>query len=380
MSSGSKCLADQCSSPGTMTFTTGMPTSDLVRSTAMTCSRPADCSRCDMKPMSSRMSSASIRRDSVESLQRTVGEPQTLRRPVRLRHLARRPCRCLPSPPEKSSTGSEPARSAPSSQPLAHPDECQGRCGNGFGQRRALPNPRQRKSRTPISLVISRITRANTGRRKLPCKTRRHVRKRIQVDDREQLAVRGCMCVCRQMTREPCSDRSGDRTNARKQHSADDRQRPRISFDHLRQSVTHRFFDRVARGQTIRTAAKHARDRDHHDEASARRTLEPTPACRIASRFRGATPAARSPCNQHGGRETDSAGQPHWPGDEAFGNWRMWIGAAGVRNSSAQSLPSWRQLSHASASALCHSARRWTSRQQEDGRRPRRESRHNPIR
>ena len=49
MRSGSKCLAAQCSRPGTMTFTTGRPTSGLVRSTAITCFSPADSRRRAMK-------------------------------------------------------------------------------------------------------------------------------------------------------------------------------------------------------------------------------------------------------------------------------------------------------------------------------------------
>ena len=191
-SSGSKCLAAQCSSPGTMIFTTGTPTSDLVRSTAMTCSRPTDCSWYDMKRMSSRMSWLRYVSTASNRLQRTVGEPQTLRRPVRVAVSHGDLVDVFPHPLKNR----QPALSQLGERPRHRHSRVRmgAKAAVEMGSANAGRFPtRGNERRHPDVARDVADDQPNTSRHKLPGKTRRHVRKRTDVDDRKQLAVGACV-------------------------------------------------------------------------------------------------------------------------------------------------------------------------------------------
>ena len=64
--------------------------------------------------------------------------------------------------------------------------------------------------------------------------------------DRERLTVRMRILNVREETRSASTDRICDEMDAGNQHPADNRQRPRVSFNYLRQAVVDGLFDAVS--------------------------------------------------------------------------------------------------------------------------------------
>ena len=216
------------------------------------------------------------------------------------------------------------------------------------------------------SVVMSRMTRRTPAAAKLPWREAETPGLEVytDVDYREQLAIwGGILNVLDRRHAAPCSHRSGDGTGqARTKHSANDRQGPRISLDRLCEAVTHGFFDRVSRGQAIRTAAKYSRNAVATTRLQHRARRNPHLLAGLEHRCpdelsqRQRFGEARSRVEKQTVRVNSIGLAP-----KRSGACKLWGGVARVHNSSAQSLPSWPRPSHASASAPCRSERRWTT-------------------